>query len=133
MTRIDLHCHVFPPAYREIVDTELRPPPPHTDLLAHMDRWEIDAAMLSSGGPLSGPKPLPDLVRLINEGYADLVREHPRRFGAIANLPLPDVDAALEAVEYAFDTLGLEGVLLLSNYEGVYLGDPRFDPLFDEL
>jgi 6-methylsalicylate decarboxylase len=133
MTRIDLHCHVFPPAYRELVDTELRPPPPYTDLLAHMDAWEIDAAVLSSGGPLSGPHPLPELTRVINEGFAELVRDHATRFGAIANTPLPDVDAALAELEHAFDTLGLDGVLLLSNYEGVYLGDPRLDPFFDEL
>jgi 6-methylsalicylate decarboxylase len=133
MPRIDLHCHVFPSGYRALVDTELRPPPPHTELLAHMDRWEIDAAVSSSGGPLSGPRPLPELTRVINEGFAELVREHPRRFGGIANMPLPDVDAALAELEYAFDTLELEGVLLLTNYEGVYLGDPRLDPFFDEL
>src|SRR5262245_29971587 len=98
-----------------------------------MDTWEIDAAVLSSGGPLTGPKPLAELVRLINEGYAELVREHPTRFGAIANMPLPDVDAALVELEYALDALQLDGVLLLTNYEGVYLGDPRLDPFFDEL
>lgn len=133
MTRIDLHCHVFPPAYRALIETGLRPPPPFTDLLAHMDAWEIDAAVLSSGGPLAAPGRLPELARLINEGYAELVREHPTRFGAIASLPLPDVDAALAELEYALDTLALDGVLLLSNYEGVYLGDSRLDPLFDEL
>jgi len=133
MTRIDLHCHVFPPAYRELVVTELRPPPPYTDLLAHMDAWEVDAAVLSSGGPLHGPRPLPELARVINDGYAELVRERPARFGALASVPLPDVDAALAELEHALDTLGLDGVLLLSNYEGVYLGDPRLDPFFDEL
>jgi predicted TIM-barrel fold metal-dependent hydrolase len=126
-----MHCHVFSPEYREIVDE--RPPPPYTDLLARMDRWGIDAAVLSSGGPLRGPKTQAELARINNEGYAELVRQHPTRFGAIANVPLPDVDAAIAELEYALDTLELDGVLLMSNYDGVYLGDPRLDPFFDAL
>ncbi len=31
------------------------------------------------------------------------------------------------------DTLGANGVVLLANHQGVYLGDKRFDPVFDEL
>ena len=133
MTRIDLHCHVFPPAYRELVDPAQPTPPAYTDLLAHMDAWEVDAAVLSSGGPLTPPRSQAELARMINEGFAELVRAHPGRFGAIASVPLPDIDAALAELEYALDTLELEGVLLLSNYDGVYLGDPRLDPFFDEL
>ncbi|MBO0732695.1 MAG: amidohydrolase [Acidimicrobiaceae bacterium] len=133
MTRIDLHCHVFPPGYRNQLSGGLAPPPVHDELLAYMDAWRTDAAVLSSGGPLRGSHPLPQLARLINEGYAQLVAEHPKRFGAIASVPLPDVDAALVELEYALDTLHLDGVLLLTNYQGVYLGDPRLDPFFDEL
>ena len=124
---------MFPPAYRDQFEGNLRPPPTYEEFLAHMDRWEVDAAVLSSGGPLVGGPSRPELARLVNEGFAELVREHPTRFGAIASLPLPDVDAALAELEYALDTLELDGVLLLSNHEGVYLGDPRLDPLFDEL
>jgi 6-methylsalicylate decarboxylase len=43
-------------------------------------------------------------------------------------LPLPDVDAALAELALALDVLGLDGVMLLSNYAGRYLGDPSFDP-----
>jgi len=98
-----------------------------------MDAWEVDAAVISMGGPLRGSGTPAELARLLNEGFAELVREHPTRFGAIASLPLPDVDAALAELEHALDTLQLDGVLLLSNYQGVYLGDTRFDALFAEL
>jgi 6-methylsalicylate decarboxylase len=36
-------------------------------------------------------------------------------------------------IAYAFDTLGADGIALLSNHAGVYLGDRCFDPVFEEL
>ena len=48
-------------------------------------------------------------------------------------MPLPDVDAALDELEYAYDSLGFDGVVLYSSQGGRYLGDPSFDPLFEEL
>ena len=74
-----------------------------------------------------------DLARRCNEYAADLIRAYPTRFGAFAILPLPDVDFALRELEYALDTLRLDGVILLSNSDGRYPGDELFDELFDEL
>jgi 6-methylsalicylate decarboxylase len=74
-----------------------------------------------------------DLARQTNEICAGLMRDHPGRFGAFATLPLPDVDAALDELAYSQDELRLNGVVLLTNYDGYYLGDPRFDQLFAEL
>src|SRR5260370_10191626 len=74
-----------------------------------------------------------DLARRCNEYAARLVQEYPVRFGAFAVLPLPDIDAALRELEYALDTLKLDGVILLSSIEGTYPGDPAFDELFAEL
>jgi predicted TIM-barrel fold metal-dependent hydrolase len=46
---------------------------------------------------------------------------------------LPDVEASLTELAYAYDTLGMDGVGLLSNYHGLYLGDPKLDAIFAEL
>jgi len=77
------------------------------------------------------------LARRRNELAAELIRDRPDRFGGFACLPLPDVDGALAELAYALDDLQLDGVLLVSNARGVYLGDsqftPQFTPLFDEL
>ena len=48
-------------------------------------------------------------------------------------LPLPDVDASLNELSYALDVLGLDGVLAFTNSNGVYLGDPALEPVFEEL
>jgi 6-methylsalicylate decarboxylase len=73
------------------------------------------------------------LARRCNDLAAELARTRPDRFGLFACLPLPDVDGALEELAYAFDVLHADGILLFSNSRGVYIGDPRFTPLFDEL
>jgi predicted TIM-barrel fold metal-dependent hydrolase len=62
-----------------------------------------------------------------------MIHDHASRFGSFALLPLPDVDGALEELRYALDVLRLDGVGLFSSCNDRYLGDPLFDPLFDEL
>ena len=78
---------------------------------------------------------IPDFYReASNEGgSAGLKHDRPDRFGAFAALPLPDVEGSLEAIEYAFDVLELDGVSIFTNAGGRYLGDARFDPVFAEL
>ena len=73
------------------------------------------------------------LARRVNEYLADIKRERPDRFGAFAAIPLPDVDGSLEQIDYALDTLRLDGVSLMTNADGSYLGESRFDPVFEEL
>jgi len=62
-----------------------------------------------------------------------MIRDRPDRFGGFACLPWPDGDGSLAELAYALDDLRLDGVVLFSNARGTYLGDPRLDPLFDEL
>jgi predicted TIM-barrel fold metal-dependent hydrolase len=60
-------------------------------------------------------------------------RDHPGRYGVIATLPLPQVDASLAEIGYALDVLRADAIGLLSSYEGQYLGDARFAPVLEEL
>src|SRR5206468_8522175 len=73
------------------------------------------------------------MARRENEYGAKMVSDYKGRFGLFAVLPLPDVDASLREIEYAFDTLKAEGVGLLSNWGNKWLGDESFRPVLDEL
>jgi predicted TIM-barrel fold metal-dependent hydrolase len=46
---------------------------------------------------------------------------------------LPDVEASLEEIAYAYDTLRADGVGLFTSYNDVWLGNPAFRPVMEEL
>ncbi|MGH2893443.1 MAG: amidohydrolase family protein, partial [Solirubrobacteraceae bacterium] len=134
--RIDTHAHVHPPAYREALGDAPLPPMGLAALEAAMERHEIDAAVISTGPPgaFLGPgADGRDLARRANDGLAEIVRDQPRRFAAVGTLPLPDVGAALAELDRMYDELSLDGVLLLTNLGGTYLGDPAWEALFAAL
>src|SRR5262249_49814803 len=96
--------------------------------LDELDRNGVATGIASSGSTL----PVQE-ARAFNEFAAQMGRDHPGRFGLFAALPLPDVDACLKEIEHAYDVLKADGVGLVTNYGELWLGDPRFAPVFDEL
>jgi len=131
--RIDVHHHVVPPKYAD--DSLPIKLPDAEEQLGSMDSWHIQAAItsLTPRVVLKNLNRLRAVARDCNEFQARRVRDHGARFGAFALLPLPDADAALEEIAYALDVLKLDGVGLFSSVTDRYLGDPLFDPVFDEL
>jgi len=73
------------------------------------------------------------LAREANEFGAKMKADYPGRFGIWASLPLPDVDASLKEIEYAFDKLKLDGIGLITSIGTKYMGDKVFTPVFEEL
>jgi 6-methylsalicylate decarboxylase len=141
---IDAHAHYVPPAYRQgLTDADLLKtdgfPLAPWELERHvedMDFMNVGAAVMSLSSPdvhWGDSKKARELARDANEVAAEAVRKYPKRFGFWATLPAPDVDASLEELAYAYDVLGADGVKLYSNNNGVYLGDPKLDPIFEEL
>jgi predicted TIM-barrel fold metal-dependent hydrolase len=101
-----------------------------------MDKLRIQTSIMSISTPgvhLGDHAEAREKAREVNEYAAQVVRKHPTRFGFFATLCLPDVKGSMEELAYAFDKLHADGVVLLANSRGIYLGENVFDPLFDEL
>jgi predicted TIM-barrel fold metal-dependent hydrolase len=142
--RIDLHAHHIPPVYRAallkagMVTIGGYPTPIWTPerALGFMDSYGIQLQVLSLSDPgvsfLSGA-PARTLARQVNEYTAELIKDHPTDFGGYAVLPLPDVAASLEELRYALDVLRLDGVALLTSYNGANIAMPQFELLWAEL
>jgi 6-methylsalicylate decarboxylase len=140
---VDIHHHMLPDFFWQATNEGDHPvggiaPPPWSlaGALSFLDDAGIDVAVTSISTPgvhTGDDTAARALARRCNEMAADMIRDRPDRFGGFACLPLPDVDGALAELAYAFDELRLDGVVLFSNARGTYLGDPHFNPLFDEL
>lgn len=143
--RIDVHAHYIPERYRTALEAAGHGKPSGMpaipewsvdDHLQMMDRTQIATALLSISAPglhFGDDAAARELARYCNETGAAAVQEHPTRFGLFAVLPLPDVDGALQELDYAFDELHADGVVMETNFRGVYLGDAKFERIFAEL
>jgi predicted TIM-barrel fold metal-dependent hydrolase len=140
---VDLHHHVIPDFYWQASNEDGNAAggitPPHWSFdgaIAYLDEARIDLAVLSISTPgvhFGDDAAARVLARRVNEYLAEIKRDRPDRFGAFAVLPLPDVEGTLEQIAYAFDVLELDGVSILTNASGSYLGDDRFADIFAEL
>ncbi|PYS33164.1 MAG: amidohydrolase [Acidobacteria bacterium] len=138
--RIDVHHHFGSLEWIAMVNTKktqgYQTWQPYTPgkAIEDMDRGGVSTAMISITTPgiwFGNLEETRRLARRENEYGARMVSDYKGRFGLFAVLPLPDVDASLREIEYAFDTLKAEGVGLLSNNK--WLGDESFKPVLDEL
>jgi predicted TIM-barrel fold metal-dependent hydrolase len=143
--KIDVHHHIFPPQYLAALKRMGSKqegggvPMPEWSMdkdIETMDRFGIQTAIASLGSPgvwFGDAAAARGLARLCNEYFADVVREHPTRFGIFACLPLPVVGSALAEGVYALDTLRCDGIGLLASVADRFLGDPDFEELMQEL
>jgi aminocarboxymuconate-semialdehyde decarboxylase len=103
--------------------------------LADMDRLQITRQVLS---------PMPELLsywldpvdgaalsHYLNQVIAEMVASQPTRFAGLAAVPLQDVTLAIQELDVAVHQLGLAGVEIGGNINGVAIGDPRFLPFFE--
>ena len=152
MLKIDAYCHILPGKYKKAVDKILakRDPKLNTsryaksipvlhDLEARfrlMDHFPDYMQVLTVAAPsiteIAKPKEAVELARIANDEMAELVDRYPERFaGAIACLPLNDVDAALVEAKRAIEDLRLRGVEVFTDIGGKPLDDEAFLPLYE--
>ncbi len=161
LMKIDLHTHYYPeiffqmlrdipsefsfakdPTGRTIITHQgarfFGVTPPMSDpkrRIEDMDRVGIDVEVISLSTPnifFAGETGQPDVARILNDAYADLIAQHPSRFKGFASIPMDAPDAAVAELHRAIDELKLNGVVLLSNIKGRALTSPVYRPFFEE-
>lgn len=139
--RIDIHHHFAPPKW--IAEVKGRPllQPANTrwtpeQSIEDMEKGGVGAAVISVTNPglwFGDAAVTTRLARECNDFGARLVQDHPKQFGLFAAMPLPDVDATLKEIAYAYDTLKIDGIGLFTSYGDTWLGNPKFRPVMEEL
>lgn len=141
---IDVHHHVVPQVYRSAITAATDgtvggvPQPAWSEhaMLERIDALGVERAVVSISAPALEPVPAEaraQVARDCNDAMADLCARNRGIVGGFAVLPMPDVPASVTEVARALDDLHLDGVALLTNYGGRYLGDATFAPLLGEL
>lgn len=70
------------------------------------------------------------MARHLNEEIARMVAARPGRFFGLGAVPLQDVDLAIAELDHAMHRLGLAGVEIGTNVNGVPIGAAQFEPFF---
>jgi Predicted metal-dependent hydrolase of the TIM-barrel fold len=144
---VDVHHHFIPPFWFDEVKEHIsrqgggRIVPnwygwSEQQALERMDQAGVATAIVSISAPGVWFGDIAQGRRLSRDTslYAAQMRQrHPQRFGFFAALPLPDIEGSLRELEYAFDQLHADGVVLMTSYGDRWLGDPAFDPVMQEL
>ena len=159
--KIDIHTHYYPEGYFQAIHKlpsefsfDKSPTgqtiikyrgarffgitPPMTDVrqrLEDMDRVGIDVEVVSLSTPnvfFTDEGHQPEIARMVNDAYAELIAKYPARFKGFASIPMDAPEAALKELHRAIYELKLNGVILLSNIHGRPLTSPEYRPFFAE-
>ncbi|GAA3970951.1 amidohydrolase family protein [Actinomadura viridis] len=140
--RVDVHTHVLPPFYRDALAAagigqaggRALPGWSAAAAIEAMNLLETSTAIVSVSTPGTGfaadPAEAASLARRLNDFSAELGADHPGRFGFFATLPMPHTRGSVAEAKRALDELGADGVVLLANASGAYLGGEGHDELW---
>jgi predicted TIM-barrel fold metal-dependent hydrolase len=145
---IDLHHHFWSPEYLKLQNGwEDAHHAPHAPAMQNwtpqvsideMDRGGVKTSVVSLASISEGmwgadAQTATAVVKASDDFGARMVSDHPGRFGLFAPLNMIDVDTSLKEIEYAYDQVHADGIGLQSSYNGKYLGDESYAPLWQEL
>jgi aminocarboxymuconate-semialdehyde decarboxylase len=69
-------------------------------------------------------------ARLVNDGIATAVAQHPDRLVGMGTVPLQDPELAIHEMKRCIGELGLRGIEISSNVAGQELAAPQYRPFF---
>lgn len=144
MKIIDVHSHFIYPEYLDKLkkyhkETEDGFPTPTWSIEEHLDSMAkagIDKSLISVSSPhfyFGDNAEAVQLGRKMDEYAAEYKKKYPDKIMFASALPVPDMNASIEAVHYAYDVLNADAVKLPSNACGVYPGDDQYEALFKVL
>lgn len=152
MLKIDIFPHILPPKYLDALDKNIsessnnlrnfhKVRPAIYDIEARlriMDRYENYVQVLNITMPpiedVVSPDVAIELARRSNDEMAELVFKYPDRFiAAVANLPMNNIDAAIEEIDRCILDLNFRGIQLYSTIMDKPLDSPEFEPLFAKM
>lgn len=150
--KIDIYTHIVTPRYLEalmkknpaldgkMVQT-MRSVKSLTDLderFRVMDKHPEVAQVLVLGGNSIDravkPEDADELCRIANDEMAELVDKYSSRFvGAVASLPMADMDMALRETDRCIKTLKMKGIRLFTDVRGEPIDQPQFRLLYQKM
>lgn len=102
--------------------------------LAIMDAAGVDMHLLSvtiPGVQMFEPSRADALAISTNNHLAEAIKRHPTRFAGLACLAPQSPQAAAKEMERAITRLKLNGFIINSHTDNLYLDDPRFAPVLE--
>ena len=131
---IDAHSHWLP---QEIIDSAHFYSKGWGDIesqVAAMDNAGVDRVVLSY--PTSDAHlrmgSLAKVVEIYNERVSAILKLRPERFIGAAILPVNDKKAILDEFKRSTHELGFRAVSLATSFDGVFLDDERYFPLYEK-
>lgn len=127
--RIDTHNHWMPPAYVEAIRE-------HAASDTSFARAAALMLMADEGGALRrldrrlGEMDEAGINVSVNDDLVAGVEKEPRRFCALAAVPLPHVAAALAELDRVAEHPQVRGIGLMTHSNGWTLDDPSFEPFY---
>jgi len=102
--------------------------------LAIMDAAGIDRAVLSYPTSDAHLKlgSISQVAHIYNDNVAGILKAYPKRFIGAAVLPVDNSIDMLEELKRAINELGFKAISLASSYNGIYLDDKMFLPIYKE-
>jgi len=151
--KIDIFAHILPDKYRNAIEKNIpaeafkpfqstyKPFPAITDLdlrFKIMDRHKDYTQVLTHTVPflesVVKPDVVTELVKMGNDELAELVAKYPDRFiAAIGNLPMHDIEAALDEIDRVINSLKFKGIQICTDIKGKPLDLPEFMPIYQKM